>query len=117
MRFNWRDRAAVSIPHGPFDDTLEMAKDPDAIIRRNSVARILTHFDAASARFLLHSLAEDSDPSVREAAIQALGEVGDPSTIRYLRSLSTDEDFDVSVQAVQSIKTIEARFGLRRLVA
>ncbi len=117
MRLNWRYKAVVSVAQSPFDETILMAEHADPQCRIEAIRRIVINFDASSARFLLHTLAEDDEPSVREAAVHGLGEVGEPSTIRYLRSIMNDDDIDVSIQAVQSIKAIETRHGLRRLAA
>jgi len=50
----------------------------------------------------------DKDPWVRESAADALGSLGDPRAINYLKMLLEDEDEDVRESVATSVKLLEA---------
>lgn len=54
-------------------------------------------------------MAEDEDYAVREAAVRFLGEHGDRRQLPRLRLIAAGDDLDVSVQAVESMRSIADR--------
>jgi cyclophilin family peptidyl-prolyl cis-trans isomerase/HEAT repeat protein len=67
----------------------------------------------------LIELTRDADPKVRETAVFALGEIGDPSALTVLYYVTADESAPVAAEAVEAIskfQPIELAHGRARYV-
>ena len=80
------------------------AGDSSALKERLMQIENLADEDPAKALPLLYGYLNDQDPRIRSAAVEALGELGDPSAIEALgNALAKDTDSDVRESAAEAL--------------
>lgn len=80
---------------------------------RGAVLRYMADLHPAEATSLLHDGLQDADPIVRQSAIDALGEQGQPSELAHIAPLVEDPDADVRLAAETAIADLRRRQGDR----
>ncbi len=65
---------------------------------------------------LLYAL-KDEAPSIRLAAVEALGVIGEPHCIGHLKTMLADKDDDVALAAVSAIYTLGGEPAVREMLA
>lgn len=88
---------------------VEALNDSDAVIRREA-AKALQDLDAASAiEPLLHALQTESNDITLWAMLEAISEVGSPSVLPVLESLSNVDSMLTRIEIKKSISRIQER--------
>lgn len=86
-----------------------LAKEsPNLDVRLAALDRLVRE-QGGAARLMLHDLANDPEPGVRRAAIDALSNVGDASSVEVLRAYLVDKDEAIRIGAAAAIATLLTR--------
>jgi peptidylprolyl isomerase len=99
---------------------LGLLGDPDPRVRADAAFALGQTADSTSAERLLEALAEESEPAVRRAFLEALGKTGDLASLRRLAALEVAPDeagalgLALGRYGVRDVHTPEA---VRRLVS
>jgi len=96
LLFNIRDPQL-----GPILEKM-LAEDPDPEVRMKVVGLFKGREDLSRLGALVRGLA-DTDPSVRIASLQALGDIGDPSVAVWVTALLKDAEPDVRIEALKTL--------------
>ncbi len=88
----------------PGEVFIKAFKDPISSIRR-ATAEVLVGIGRPSVNVLLEVL-QDSDEFIRQEAVKALGQIGDPETVAALRPALQDSAWRVSLEAVKALESI-----------
>jgi len=96
LLFNIRDPQL-----GPILERM-LAEDPDPEVRMKVVGLFKGREDLSRLGGLVRGLA-DSDPSVRIASLQALGDIGDPSVAVWVTAVLKDAEPNVRIEALRTL--------------
>ena len=96
LLFNIRDPQL-----GPILEKM-LAEDPDPEVRMKVVGLFRGREDISRLGALVRGLA-DTDPSVRIASLQALGDIGDPSVAVWVTAVLKDAEPNVRIEALRTL--------------
>ncbi len=96
LLFNIRDPQL-----GPILEKM-LAEDPDPEVRMKVVGLFKGREDVSRLGALVRGLA-DTDPSVRIASLQALGDIGDPSVAVWVTAVLKDSEPSVRIEALRTL--------------
>jgi hypothetical protein len=96
--------------HAAIDPKLvKAATDPSTKVRLVAVAGLARAKDKDAARPVLEGLVRDPEATVRTAAVDALGKLGDPASLAVVRVALQDGDAGVQKVASRVEKALEAK--------
>jgi tetratricopeptide (TPR) repeat protein len=92
-------QAQAEVPQGPNVGSLGYTLSRGGPAARCAAARDLGRFGAPAVQHLLYAVANDKDWCVREAAIQALGQIGAParSAVPQLQAIARSNPYECTV--------------------
>jgi HEAT repeat protein len=96
LLFNIRDPQL-----GPILEKM-LAEDPDPEVRMKVVGLFRGREDVSRLGALVRGL-NDTDPSVRIASLQALGDIGDPSVAVWVTAVLKDAEPTVRIEALRTL--------------
>ncbi len=96
LLFNIRDPQL-----GPILEKM-LAEDPDPEVRTKVVGLFRGREDVSRLGGLVRGL-NDTDPSVRIASLQALGDIGDPSVVVWVTAILKDAEPSVRIEALRTL--------------
>ncbi len=79
-----------------------LAEDPDPEVRMKVVGLFKGREDLSRLGALVRGLA-DTDPMVRTASLQALGDIGDPSVAIWVTAVLKDSEPNVRIEALRTL--------------
>jgi HEAT repeat protein len=83
-------------------------ESPQLDVRLSALATLLRE-QGGAARPMLHDLVNDAELAIRRAAMAALADVGDPSTVEVLRAYLVDKDEAIRIGSAAAIAAVLTR--------